>query len=95
LLATSFIFTIHFFNVHFRPGKFPIDTVIFTGRATTEYMREEHPLEYERLQREGRLEDLIAPPASAAAQLWSVTMGFISLGIGVTVIVLVLWALLH
>ncbi|HKI95166.1 MAG TPA: hypothetical protein VJ992_07730, partial [Gemmatimonadales bacterium] len=34
LLATAFIFTIHFFNVHLRPGKFPIDTVIFTGRAT-------------------------------------------------------------
>jgi cytochrome b subunit of formate dehydrogenase len=95
LLATSFIFTIHFFNVHFRPGKFPIDTVIFTGRATTDYMREEHPLEYERLQRDGRMKDLVAPPASAAAHLWSVTMGFISLGVGVTVIVLVLWALLH
>ena len=31
LLAVGFIFTIHFFNGHFRPEKFPIDTVIFTG----------------------------------------------------------------
>ena len=31
LLAVGFIFTIHFFNGHFRPEKFPLDTVIFTG----------------------------------------------------------------
>ncbi|HQQ76354.1 MAG TPA: cytochrome C, partial [Thermoanaerobaculia bacterium] len=31
LLATVFIFTIHFFNGHLRPEKFPMDTVIFTG----------------------------------------------------------------
>ncbi len=46
LLAVGFIFTIHFFNTHFRPEKFPMDTVIFTrafrsrssrrtGRAST------------------------------------------------------------
>ena len=32
LLAVGFIFTVHFFNTHFRPEKFPMDTVIFTGR---------------------------------------------------------------
>ena len=51
LLAMSFIFTIHFFNVHLRPEKFPIDLVIFTGRHTVDYMKEEHPLEYERYTR--------------------------------------------
>jgi len=95
LLATSFIFTIHFFNVHFRPEKFPIDTVIFTGRATTDYMKEEHSLEYARAEREGRLAERVAPPASRAAYLWSVVLGFIALGIGVVLIILVIWALLH
>jgi cytochrome b subunit of formate dehydrogenase len=95
LLALSFIFTIHFFNVHLRPEKFPIDTVIFTGRATTEYIKEEHPLQYERLQREGKTEALVAPPASDAAYLWSVIFGFTSLGLGILMIVLVLWAFLH
>ena len=28
LLASGFIFTVHFFNTHFRPGKFPMDMVI-------------------------------------------------------------------
>ena len=33
LLAVGFIFTIHFFNGHLRPKRFPMDTVIFTGRS--------------------------------------------------------------
>ena len=95
LLALSFIFTIHFFNVHLRPEKFPIDVVIFTGRATADYMKEEHPLEYERVRQAGKLEALVAPPASRAAYLWSVVLGFASLGLGVALVILVLWALLH
>jgi cytochrome b subunit of formate dehydrogenase len=95
LLAMSFIFTIHFFNVHFRPEKFPIDLVIFTGRHTVDYMKEEHPLEYERHQAAGSLDALVAPPVSRTAYLWSLTLGFTALGLGVFVIVLVVWALLH
>ncbi|HUL01833.1 MAG TPA: hypothetical protein VLV16_01235 [Gemmatimonadales bacterium] len=95
LLATCFIFTIHFFNVHIRPEKFPIDTVIFTGRATTEYMQEEHPLEYDRARREGRLDARVAPAPSPAANRWSVVLGFASFGLGVVLVILVFWALLH
>jgi len=95
LLAASFIFTIHFFNVHFRPEKFPIDTVIFTGRATADYMKEEHGLEYERASQAGTLDERVTPPASRAAYLWSVVMGFIALAIGVLLIILVLNASLR
>ncbi len=95
LLATSFIFTIHFFNVHLRPEKFPIDLVIFTGRTTTGYMEEEHPLEYERRRAAGTLEALTAPPASRAWYLWSLVLGFASAGLGLFLAILVLWALLH
>jgi cytochrome b subunit of formate dehydrogenase len=94
LLASSFIFTIHFFNVHLRPDKFPIDTVIFTGRATTGYMKEEHGQEYRRLAEAGELEGRVAPPASRAAYLWSVVLGFMALAIGVTLIVLALSVLI-
>ena len=41
LLAVGFIFTIHFFNGHLRPEKFPMDPVIFTGRITEHEMLEE------------------------------------------------------
>jgi hypothetical protein len=69
--------------------------VIFTGRATTEYMKEEHPLEYERASREGQLQARIAPAASRSATVWSIVLGFTALGVGIALIILVVWALLH
>ena len=56
LLAVGFIFTFHFFNGHLRPEKFPMDTVIFTGRIPEHELKEERQVEYQRLLREGRLE---------------------------------------
>ena len=41
LLATGFIFLVHFFNGHLRPDKFPIDIVIFTGAVTTDELQEQ------------------------------------------------------
>ncbi len=94
ILASGIIFTIHFFNVNLRPEKFPIDVVMFTGRATVDYMKEEHPLQYERLVRENALDALMAPPPSRAAYLWSVWLGLIGLSIGLALIGLILWALI-
>ncbi len=65
LLAVGFIFTVHFFNTHMRPEKFPLDPVIFTGRVSEEELRDERPAEYERLSAEGRLEQLVVGPAPA------------------------------
>jgi cytochrome b subunit of formate dehydrogenase len=62
LLAVGFIFTIHFFNGHIRPEKFPMDMVMFTGQVSEAELRRERPAEYERLVREGRLQALAAPP---------------------------------
>ena len=36
LLATGFIFTIHFFNTHLRAEKFPMDISILTGLVSEE-----------------------------------------------------------
>jgi cytochrome b subunit of formate dehydrogenase len=71
LLAVGFIFTIHFFNGHLRPEKFPMDSVIFTGRVTVKEMEEERPDEYERLKATGRVDEL----ASAAAPRWVYRLG--------------------
>ena len=49
LLAVGFIFTIHFFNGHLRPEKFPMDMVIFTGKVSEHEMKEERTVEYARL----------------------------------------------
>ncbi len=56
LLAVGFIFTFHFFNGHVRPAKFPMDTVVFTGRISEHELKDERATEYERLVREGRLD---------------------------------------
>jgi len=55
LLATGFIFTFHFFNTHFRPEKFPMDPVIFTGKIPLEEFKHDRPREYEMVKQDGSL----------------------------------------
>lgn len=62
LLATGFIFTIHFFNTHLRPEKFPMDLVIFTGRIPIEEFKLDRPEEYKELLEKGELEKYLAEP---------------------------------
>jgi cytochrome b subunit of formate dehydrogenase len=62
LLATAFIFTVHFFNSHFRPEKFPMDMVMFTGQVSEAELQHERPAEYERLLASGTLEAVSVPP---------------------------------
>jgi len=56
ILAIIFLFTVHFFNAHFRPDRFPMSTTIFTGAIPLEEFKHEHHLEYERLVAKGELE---------------------------------------
>jgi cytochrome b subunit of formate dehydrogenase len=72
LLAVGIIFTIHFFNGHVRPEKFPMDTVIFTGRIPEHELKEERPNEYKRLVAEGRLE----AAETNAPTPWTLTFGY-------------------
>jgi formate dehydrogenase subunit gamma len=52
-LAVLVIVVWHLYDVIFRPGVFPADMSIFTGRISRERMREEHPLEYAETQKAG------------------------------------------
>ncbi|MBK5295637.1 MAG: cytochrome C, partial [Vicinamibacteria bacterium] len=92
LLAVGFIFTIHFFNGHFRPEKFPIDTVIFTGSVPEHELREDRPGEYERLTREGRLETFVVPPPTPATVRYGRIVGGLALATGVVLFLLILRA---
>jgi cytochrome b subunit of formate dehydrogenase len=94
LLAVGFIFTIHFFNGHFRPEKFPMDTVIFTGSLPEHELRDERPGEYERLLREGTLDRLVVEPPTAATQRYGTIVGSIGLGVGVFLFILIVRAAL-
>jgi hypothetical protein len=77
-LAAVFLFTVHFFNNHFRPDKFPQDTTMFTGRVPLEIYKHEHRREYERLLASGELGKYLvdAPtgPQSQSASLLGATL---------------------
>jgi cytochrome b subunit of formate dehydrogenase len=94
LLAVGFIFTIHFFNGHFRPDKFPIDTVIFTGAVPEHELKEERPGEYDRLVREGMLDRATVPPPTPAMARYGLIVGTIALTTGVILFLLILRAAL-
>jgi cytochrome b subunit of formate dehydrogenase/nitrate/TMAO reductase-like tetraheme cytochrome c subunit len=87
LLAVGFIFAFHFFHNHMRPENFPLDTVIFTGRMPMEKFIKERPAEYERLEREGRLESLIVEPPSKLVQAFSAWFGYAALTVGVILVI--------
>jgi cytochrome b subunit of formate dehydrogenase len=55
VLAVGFIFVVHMFNTHLRPGKFPVDMSIFTGWVTEEELQSEHALEWERMKEDPTL----------------------------------------
>ena len=94
LLATVFIFTIHFFNGHLRPEKFPMDTVIFTGVLPLEEVRHERPAEYEQLLADGRLEEIAAPGPTPRDVRRGRTIGTIAVTVGLVLVSLTIYALL-
>ncbi len=94
LLATGFIFTVHFFNTHLRPEKFPMDTTVFTGRMPLAELKRDKPLEYEALVASGRLEDYLAEPHPAIVVKTIRAFAWIALGIGFSIVVWIIYAML-
>lgn len=82
LLATGFVFAIHFFNTHVRAEKFPADLSVLTGLVSEEELREERPELYQRLLESGKLAELRGTVPSAA-QLWLYRLaGLLALVVG-------------
>jgi cytochrome b subunit of formate dehydrogenase len=84
IFAAVFLFTVHYFNVHWRPDKFPMDTVMVTGAVPLEEFKHEHGLEYERLKASGELEKYLVKPPSARASTtgrkitgWLIVIGLV------------------
>ena len=94
LLAVGFIFTIHFFNTHFRPDKFPIDPVIFTGRMTVDELQHDKPDEYARLVAAGELEKHLIGPHPRLGERAARIFGFTALAVGLILIALILYTML-
>ena len=89
-LAAVFLFTVHFFNNHFRPDKLPPpDIVMFTGTQSLEEFRREHPAQYSRLVETGELEKYLVDAPSRPMTLGSKILGLVLIAIGLTLLVLV------
>ena len=93
LLAVGFIFTVHFFNTHLRPEKFPMDLVIFTGRVPLEEFKEERPREYEALKNSGELEKLMADPYPPIVLRAVKVFAWMALSLGFILVVMIIYAM--
>ena len=94
-LAIGFIFVIHFFNGHLRPGKFPMDLVIFTGRVSDTELQHERADQYARLSRTGALDGMIVPAPTAGQLRRSRIAGSLGLSVGVGLVLLIVYAVLQ
>lgn len=90
LLAVLFLFTVHFFNNHFRPDKFPLDVVMFTGSMRLELFKSEHRVEYNRLVASGELEKHLVDEPSQPMTLGARILGFTLIALGFLLLMFVL-----
>jgi hypothetical protein len=90
-LAICFLFTVHFFNDHFRPDKHPPpDISMFTGAVPLEHFAREHWIEYQELVKSGRLQERLVDAPSPQMTIWSRILGIVLLIFGLGLLALVL-----
>ncbi len=96
LLATGFIFTVHFFNTHGRPEKFPMDFVIFNGQISKEEFIHERGDQWRRYQELGILEQFEAKKTSGVLYDFLFKgFGFLALFTGLALAFLMFYAFVN
>ncbi len=94
LLAAGFIFSIHFFNTHFRIEKFPMDTVIFSGRVSKTEMLHERKRWYDRLVATHQLDEHRVKDEWLRWKNIARTFGYLFFGLGMVLLVLIIYAMI-
>jgi cytochrome b subunit of formate dehydrogenase len=94
LLAVGFIFTVHFFNTHLRPEKFPMDIVVFTGRMTLNELKEDKPAEYEALVKSGKLDEYLVEQYPPIVIKVIRAFAWAALCIGFSIVIWIIYAML-
>ncbi|MBM4160536.1 MAG: hypothetical protein FJ217_05485 [Ignavibacteria bacterium] len=94
LLAVGFIFTVHFFNTHLRPEKFPMDIVIFTGQMSLEELKRDKPAEHDALVKSGRLEENLLDPYPPIVIRAVRIFGWCALALGFSIVIWIIYAML-
>ncbi|TSK07187.1 MAG: cytochrome C [Geobacter sp.] len=96
LLATGFIFSVHFFNTHGRPEKFPMDFVIFNGQMSKHEFVEERGDQWARYEKDGITEQFAAKKSSGIFYDFCLkAFGFTALFTGITLLLLMIYAFMH
>ena len=93
LLAAGFIFSIHFFNTHFRIEKFPMDTVIFSGRVSKAEMLHERRRWYDRLVASGKLDQHRVKDEWDSWRSIARSFGYFFFGLGIVLLLLIIYAM--
>ena len=95
LLAVGFIFTVHFFNTHFRVEKFPMDAVIFTGQVTEDEMLHERTEEWNRYNENGTINEYeVKKPNPLILEIALRLFGLTALLIGAVLALLILYTVI-
>ncbi len=93
LLATGFIFTVHFFNTHLRPEKFPMDVTIFTGYMSVAELKRDKRNEYEALVAAGKLEENLVEPYQPIVLSTVRAFAWTALALGLSIVVWIIYAM--
>jgi cytochrome b subunit of formate dehydrogenase len=93
LLAAGFIFSIHFFNTHFRIEKFPMDTVIFSGRVSKAEMLHERRRWYDHLVASGKLDQHRVKDEWDSWRSIARSFGYFFFGLGIVLLLLIIYAM--
>lgn len=94
LLAAGFIFTVHFFNTHFRLEKFPMDTVIFSGRVSKSELLHERRRWYDRVVAAGQLDQFRVRDEWERWKGIARSFGYLFFGVGVILLLLIAYAMI-
>jgi len=95
VLAAGFLFTVHFFNNHWRPDKFPLDILMFTGKMPLEEFKREHLIEYNRLVATGEIDQYLVDAPSQPMTFASKVLGFTLMGCGLALLLMVMNGFTH
>ncbi len=87
VLATSYIFIIHFFIGHIRPTSFPMNEAMFAGSIPLEEALEERPAWVARLAQEGKLELVNSKPPARWYRVVYFVFGYTALACGVYLLI--------
>lgn len=90
LLAAAYLFTVHYFVNHWRPDKFPLDVVMFTGSMPLEEFQREFAVEYDRLVETGQLQKHLVDAPSRPLTLGSKILGLSLVAVGLALLIMML-----